>query len=215
MTHRMINSLAVALLFIVQPALAAFDDELSSLQQRWAVARYQVSGDERKKQLEKLIPEADAFAKQYSDKADGYLWAGVIRGSLAEAINGLSALGVVKEAKTQLEKSIAIDSKTEDSYALGVLGLLYAKVPGWPIAFGDKKKAEELLKKGVEQSPQGMNINYLYASYLAEQKEFKKAQAFIDKASSATPPTPADMWSGRQQEIRALAEKIKSAGGKN
>ncbi|MFT3929055.1 MAG: hypothetical protein QM709_02055 [Spongiibacteraceae bacterium] len=205
----MFNLLFATLLIAVKPAYAAFDDELSSLQQRWATARYQVSGDERKKQLEKLIVEADSLAKKYSDKADGYLWAGVVRGSLAEAINGLGALSIVKEAKTQLEKAIAIDGKAEDSYAFGVLGLMYAKVPGWPVGFGDDKKAKELLKKGIEASPEGMNINYLYASYLFEQGEAKKAQPYIEKALHATPPAPAEMWVGRQQEIRELAEKIK------
>lgn len=209
MRYRMFNTLLFTLLFVVKPAYAAFDDELSALQQRWAAARYQVSGDERKKQLEKLIVEADSFAKRYSDKADGYLWAGIVRGSLAEAINGLGALSVVKEAKTQLEKAIAIDGKAEDSYAFGVLGLMYAKVPGWPVGFGDDKKGKELLQKGIEASPEGMNINYLYASYLVEQGEAKKAQPFIEKALRATPPAPAEMWVGRQQEIRELAEKIK------
>lgn len=208
MKHRIISALFVTALLAVTPAHAAFNDELSALQQRWATARYQVSGDERKNQLQKLTEEADSFAKKYSDKADGYLWAGVIRGSLAEAINGMSALGIVKEAKTKLEKAIEIDPHAEDSYALGVLGLMYAKVPGWPIGFGDDKKAKELLKKGAEISPEGMNINYLYASYLFDKGDYKEAQTRIKKAEQATPPAPADMWSGRQKEIRELAEKI-------
>lgn len=211
MRHRIVHALFVAALCAALPAQAAFDDELSALQQRWASARYQVSGDEQKTQLKKLVEEADGFAKKYNDKADGYLWAGVIRGSLAEAINGMSALGVVKESKTNLEKAIAIDPKAEDGYAFGVLGLMYSKVPGWPIAFGDDKKAKELLEKGVAVSPAGMNINYLYASYLFDKGDYQQAQTHIKKAEQATPPAPADMWKGRQQEIRELAEKIHKA----
>ncbi len=210
MWYRVMSALFIAALFGVTPAHAAFNDELSALQQHWAAVRYQTSGDERKKQLEKLVADADSLSKKYSDKADGYLWAGVIRGSLAEAINGLSALGIVKEAKTKLEKAIEIDPKAEDSYAFGVLGLMYAKVPGWPIGFGDDKKAQELLKKGAEISPDGMNINYFYASYLFDNDDYKEAQARIEKAEQATPPAPADMWSGRQKEIRELAEKIQN-----
>lgn len=208
MWNRIIHALFIAVLFTAAPVHAAFDDELSALQQHWATARYQVSGDERKNQLQKLVDEADSFAKKYSDKADGYLWAGVIRGSLAEAINGMSALGIVKESKTKLEKAIEIDPKAEDGYAFGVLGLMYSKVPGWPIAFGDDKKAKELLKKGVEINPEGMNINYLYASYLFDKGDYKQAQTLIKKAEQATPPAPAEMWAGRQKEIRELAEKI-------
>lgn len=208
MKNRSVNILIIAALFAAAPARAAFNDELSALQQHWASARYQVSGDERKNQLKKLIDEADSFAKKYSDKPDGYLWAGVIRGSLAEAINGMGALSVVKESKTKLEKAIELDPKAEDSYAFGVLGLMYAKVPGWPIGFGDDKKAQELLKKGVEISPDGMNINYLYASYLFDKGDYKQAQTFIKKAEQATLPEPTDIWGGRQKEIRELAEKI-------
>ncbi len=208
MWHRIVSTLIIATLAAVTSAHAAFEDELAALQKSWASARYQVTGDERKKQLTKLVDDADALAKKYSDKGDSYLWAGVIRGSLAEAINGMGALSIVKEAKVDLEKSIALNAKAEDSYALGVLGLMYAKVPGWPIAFGDDKKAKELLKKGIEQSPDGMNINYLYASYLFEKDDYKEAQIHIKKAEQATPPAPADLWSGRQTEIRELAEKI-------
>jgi tetratricopeptide (TPR) repeat protein len=210
MKNRHVSVLLFLALFAVAPAHAAFNDELAALQQHWANARYQTTGDARKTQLQKLIDEADAFTKKYSDKADGYLWAGVIRGSLAEAINGIDALGIVKESKTKLEKAIELDPKAEDSYALGVLGLMYAKVPGWPIGFGDEKKAKELLKKGLEISPDGMNINYLYASYLFDSGDYKKALVHIQKAEQATPPAPVDMWSGRQQEIRELAAKIQN-----
>lgn len=208
MKHRIISALFMTALFAVAPAQAAFDDELTALQQRWATARYQVHGEERKNQLKKLTEDADSFAKKYSDKAEGYLWAGVIRGSLAEAINGMSALGIVKEAKTKLEKAIEIDPKAEEGYAFGALGLMYAKVPGWPIGFGDDKKAKEMLKKGIEISPAGMNINYLYASYMFEKGDYKQAQTLIKKAEQATPPTPVDVWNGRQKEIQELAEKI-------
>lgn len=208
MLNRMINAVFIATLFAVMPAYAAFDDELQMLQQHWSSVRYQTSGDERKKQLEKLVAEADSFAKKYPDKADSHLWAGVIRGSLAEAINGMGALSFVKEAKVNLEKSIEIDAKAEGSYALGVLGLMYAKVPSWPIAYGDNKKGKALLQQGVEASPDGMNINYLYASYLFEKDDYAKAKIYIQKAQQAAPPAPAEIWSGRQKEIHELAEKI-------
>lgn len=209
MWHRAINLLLiVAALIIAKPAHAAFEDELSGLQQRWAAARYQASGDERKKQLQNLVGEADSLAKKYGDKAESHLWAGVIRSSLGEAMGGMGALGVVKEAKANLEKSIAIDAKAADSYAYGILGLMYLKVPGWPIAFGDEKKAKELLQKGIQASPDGMNINYFNAQYYFKKEDYKKAQEFIEKAAQATPPAPAEIWSGRQKEIRELADKI-------
>jgi tetratricopeptide (TPR) repeat protein len=213
MWNRSIISLFAALaLLVTAHANAGFDEDLAALQQRWATIRYEMKGDEQKQQLEKLIVEADQFAQKNADKADGYIWAAVVRGSLAEAVNGLSALSVVKEAKKDLEKALSIDPAAEDGYAYGVLGLLYSKVPS-VIAFGDKKKARELLQKGVEVSPNGMNINYFYAQFLFEQGEYKKALPYIERAAQAQPPRPPETSlavSNRQREIRELADKIKA-----
>lgn len=213
MWHRMIKTLCVLSFFAVGSAHAAFDDELSSLQQRWAAARYQATGDERKKQLEKLVTEADAFAKKYNDKADSYLWAAVAGASLAEAINNLSALSLAKDAKANLEKSIELDPKAEDAYALAMLGAMYARAPGWPVAFGSDKKAQEMLKKAIETSPNGMNVNYFNAQYYFDNGDYKTALTFIEKAAQAKPPYPPETSlavANRQREIREMAEKIKA-----
>lgn len=213
MLHRLIISLCALLALAASAAHASFEEDLAALQQRWATIRYEMKGDEQKKQLEKLIAEADVFAQKNADKAEAYIWAGVARGSLAEAINGVSALGIVKQAKTDLEKAIAIDPKAGEGYAYGVLGLMYQKVPGWPIGFGDKKKAKELLLKGLEINPNGMNNNYFYAQFLFEDGEAKKALPYIERAAQATPPSPPEKSlavSNRQREIRELAEKIKA-----
>ncbi len=214
MWHRLIVSLfTVVALFATAHANADFDDELAALQQRWAAIRYEMNGDEQQKQFAKLIPDIDQFAQKNSDRADGYIWAGVARGSLAEAIGGVSALGIVKEAKTNLEKALSIDPKAEDAYAYGVLGVMYSKVPGWPIAFGDNKKAKELLQKGIEVSPSGMNINYFYAQFLFAQDEAKLAFPYAEKAAQAPPPYPPETSlavSNRQREIGELVARIKA-----
>jgi tetratricopeptide (TPR) repeat protein len=213
MWHRAINLfLAGVVLLFANFVHAAFDEDLAALQQQWAKARYEMKGDEQKKELERLIKEADQFAQKNADKADGYIWAGVIRGSLAEAVGGLSALGTVKEAKANLEKALSIDPRAEDGYAYGVLGLLYSKVPS-VIAFGDKKKAKELLLKGVETSPNGMNTNYFLAQFLYEQEKYQEALPYIERAAAAQPPSPPAQSlavSHRQREIGELADKIKA-----
>jgi len=213
MWHRIINTVFVAAMFTIAPAHAAFEDELTSLQQRWATARYEVGGDARKKELEKLAPDSEAFAKKYDDKAESHLWAAVVHASLAEAINNLSALALAKQAKAHLEKSIELDPKAEDGYALAMLGAMYSRAPGWPVAFGSDEKAQEYLKKALQVSPGGMNVNYFNAQYQLDQENYKKAFAFIEKAAQATPPYPPQTSlavSHRQREIREMAEKIKA-----
>lgn len=207
----MVKALFVTTLFAAAPAHAAFNEDLATLQQRWATARYQTQGDERKTQLGKLVDEADSFTKKYSDKADGYIWSAVIRGSLAEAMNNLSALSIVKEAKANLEQAIAVNPAAEESYAYGMLGLMYSRTPGWPVAFGDDKKAKQSLQKGIEISPNGMDINFFYATYLFDKGEYKKAQDHIEKAVKATSPySPAAalVATNRQREIQELSDRI-------
>lgn len=213
MLRRVITVLLSAVLLAATPAYAEFKDELTDIQQRWAAARYNSNGAQRKSELRDLTLETDTLAKKYSDQPESYLWAGVIRGSLAEIYNNLSALTLVKEAKVNLEKSIELNPKAEDSYALGILGLMYSLTPGWPIAFGDDNKAQELLNRGLELSPGGMNINYFNAEYHFNKKEYKKALMYIEKAAQATPPYPPEKSlavSNRQREIHELAEKIKA-----
>lgn len=214
MWHRLIISVFTVVASIAATqAKAGFEDDLAAIQQRWATIRYDMKGDEQKKQLEKLIADADQFAQKNPDRAEAYIWVGVARGSLAEAINGIGALGIVKEAKANLEKALSIDPSAGGGYAYGVLGLMYQKVPGWPVGFGDKKKAKELLLKGLEVDPNGMNNNYFYAQFLYENGEAKKALPYIERAAQATPPNPPEKSlavSNRQREIRELAEKIKA-----
>lgn len=210
MWQRVVSTLgALAILLSASPVRAGLEEDLNSLQQRWAVARYQTQVDQRKPKLQQLVKEADALTEKNAGSADAWLWAAVIRGSLAEAENNISALGMVKEAKAGLEKSIAIDPKAEQGYAYGVLGQMYARVPGWPIGFGDKKKAREYLQQSLAVSPDGIDSNYFYAQFLFDQGDYQQAKQYAERALKAAPASgvqAADQ--GRQTEIRELIESI-------
>lgn len=210
MWHRSVRVLGcILILLLAADAHAGFEQDLLAVQQRWAEVSYQGPEAARKAQLETLLGSADALTEHYPGRAEAWLWAAVVRGSLAKAINGLSALGLVKEAKTQLEKAIAIDGTAEDGYAYGVLGQLYAKVPGWPIGFGSKKKAREYLQKGLAVNPGGINNNYFYAQFLYDGGDYAQAREYALRAQAAPPRTQLPVAdSGRQGEIRALLEKI-------
>ena len=41
-------------------------------------------------------------------------------------------------------------------------------MPGWPIGFGDKKKAEEYLKKALAANPDGIDPNFFYGDFLLD-----------------------------------------------
>lgn len=203
---------ALLLSFASSWVRADFDSDLHALQQSWAIARYQFKDHEQQQRLRALIPTADALVRSNPDNADAYLWAGIVRGSLAESVNGFSALGVVKEARTLLEKSLELDPTVEAACAYAVLGTLYAKAPGWPVAFGDTKKARELLQKGLTISPKGMNINYFNAKFFAEQKQYDQALMYAERAAQAQPPYVPEQSlavQNRQREIRELIENLR------
>ena len=87
--------------------------------------------------------------------------------------------------------------------------MLYYKVPGWPIGFGDKAKAKELLEKALSINPKGIDPNFFYAEYLVETKQPEQAMAFLERALSA-PGRPGRQIAdaGRRDEARLLLSKI-------
>jgi tetratricopeptide (TPR) repeat protein len=210
MWHRAILALSGgAVLLLAAQAHAGFEEDLFALQQRWSEVRYQAPVSARKAQFEALLGAADTLTTKYADRADSWLWAAVIRGSLAEATGNLSALGLAKEARAALEKAIAIDANVEGGYAYDVLGQLYAKVPGWPIGFGNKKKARQYLQKALAISPDDINTNYFYAQFLFDHGEYTDALRYVQRAQAAPSRT---RWpladQGRQREVAELLDKI-------
>ena len=87
--------------------------------------------------------------------------------------------------------------------------MLYYKVPGWPVGFGDKAKARELLQKALTINPKGIDPNFFYAEYLVETKHADQAIPYLEKAMQA-PARPGRQLAdqGRREEAKALLEKI-------
>lgn len=89
------------------------------------------------------------------------------------------------------------------------LATLYAKVPGWPIGFGDEERAEEYFRKSLAINPSGIDPNFFYGEYLAERDRIAEARAHLEAALKA-PPRPGRKLAdgGRRQEIQALLAKL-------
>ncbi|MEC8374887.1 MAG: tetratricopeptide repeat protein, partial [Pseudomonadota bacterium] len=93
--------------------------------------------------------------------------------------------------------------------AMTSLGVLYHKLPGWPISFGNDKKAEKLLKHALEINPNGIDPNYFYAEFLYDNGEYAQARIYANKAKQAPARAErplADL--GRRQEISRLEAKL-------
>ncbi|MYN13140.1 hypothetical protein GSY71_08255 [Pusillimonas sp. TS35] len=193
-----------------QTSASGLDDGIRTLQQEWAVIQYKVPEGQRTARFEALSQQAHGLTSRYATRAEPHIWEGIILSSWAGAKGGTGALGLAKRAKTEYETAIQIDSKALDGSALNSLGVLYYKVPGWPIGFGDNKKAEALLKQALAVNPDGIDPNYFYADYLVYRNRKVEAIPYLEKALKA-PPRPGRKVAdeGRREEVRALLKKVR------
>lgn len=188
--------------FMAIQAFAELPADVFSVQQRWAEVNYQMEGKAREEAYEELIAQADQVTSRHPDSAPAWIWSGIIKSSFAGVKGGLGALGYAKDAKRDLERAMALDADAMQGAAHTSLGVLYMNVPGWPVAFGDKDKARELLAYALTLAPQDIDANYFMAEYYLKEKDYAQARHYLELAKNA-PARPgrdvADM--GRHGEI--------------
>lgn len=194
-----------------QPSL---DDAISDESHRWAKVSYQTPEAGREAAFGPLIAHAQEVAQSFPGRPEPLIWQAIILSSAAKAQGGLGALSKVKEARDLLLSAERINPAALNGSVYNSLGSLYAKVPGWPIGFGDKKKAVEYFEKALAINPDGIDPNYFYADLLADQGDYAKAADHLKRALAA----PArlgreDADAGRRQEVMQLLETLKHKHG--
>lgn len=188
---------------------ATLDDSVLAVQHGWAQAYYQAPKSEKDAAFAKLIGEADAMVQAYPDRAEALTWRAIVLSSAAKFGGGLGALKQVKQAREDLLEAEHIDPRALDGSIYSSLGSLYANVPGWPLAFGDKKRAETYLKKALAINPDGIDPNFFYAELLAARGDPAAAKTYYEKALAAPPrPGREDADAGRRAEIAAALAKL-------
>mgnify|MGYP000048808366 FL=1 len=193
-------------------AAPPMDDAVTELQREWEVVRYQVPAADKLPRWESLAAKAHAVTAQFPGHSEPLIWEGIIVSTWAGDKGGLGALGLVKDAKKLYEKAIDINPQALEGSAYNSLGVLYFKVPGWPVGFGDKDKAKALLEKALQINPQGIDPNFFYAEYLIDTKQPRVAVTYLEKALNA-PARPGRQIAdaGRREEVSALLKKTKQA----
>lgn len=197
-------------LALAPAARAAVEDDVKQLQTEWAQVKYVTPKAEQEKAFEALTQAAVIVRDRYPNRAEPAIWYGIIAASYAGAKGGLGALSIVKEAKGSLEKALTIDKGALDGSAYTSLGSLYYQVPGWPVGFGDDKKALEMLQAGLALNPDGIDPNFFMGDYLYRKSDYTAARAALTKALAAAPrPGRALADEGRRKEIQELLAKIR------
>lgn len=202
-------TLLISLSLISSFAAAGIEEDVSTLQKGWEKVKYQSPESSHEKGFESLIKEANQLVAQNPNRAEILIWQGIIESSYAGAKGGLGALAHVKNAKKTFEKALEINPTALDGSAYTSLGSLYYQVPGWPIGFGDEKKAAEYLKKGLGVNPDGIDPNYFYADFLFRNGDYTGAEKSLRKALQAPLRNGRKVADdGRRKEINQLLEKI-------
>ncbi|WP_139308730.1 tetratricopeptide repeat protein [Pantoea sp. 1.19] len=195
------------LLLVSVPAFA--QPSLSDIQHRWATCQYRTPEKLKADCLQTLSGEADSASAAAPSRVDMLIWSAIVKSSWAGAKGGLGALSLVKDAKARLELALRLNANALDGSALTSLGALYYQVPGWPIGFGDKKQAEQLLKKALVMNPNGIDPNFFYGDFLLEEGRKQEAKTYLQKAQAAAPrPGREDADRGRQQEIASRLAQL-------
>jgi tetratricopeptide (TPR) repeat protein len=205
----LLASVALVTAFQVGSASADMQSDLVELGHAWTKVYYQTPENQQDPLYPALIAQAEALAKQYPAKAEPMVWQAIILSCYAKVKGGLGAVDVAEQARDVALAAVKIDDKAMDAGAYTSLGVLYYKVPGWPIGFGSDKKAKEYLDRALAIAPTAVDVNYFYGDFMIEQGEKKKARAFLEKALQA--PARAnreDADAGRKLEIQADLAKL-------
>lgn len=175
---------AVALSFA---SVMAWSADLQQVIADWEVANFTLEGDAQKEAFDVLLGQAEALRASPTASAQDLLWAGIIESSYAGEIGGLSALGHAKQAKKDFESALDGGDPEVTPAALASLGTLHSKVPGWPIGFGNDKKAKKFFEDAEQAGAASLDFYMMYTEYALSKGMKDKALSLL-QASEQVPP---------------------------
>jgi len=204
---------AVLIIAAVGPAGASNDPTLDAdihrLELEWAHIKFEVPVSQQFDQFAVLAKDAAAVEARYPGRAEALIWQGIAVSEEAGVASIFSALGYAKQARALLEEADRINPRALDAGAPISLGVLYYRVPGFPIGFGDKQRARQLLEQAVTLAPDGMDANYFYGDFLFEEHDYTSAKAVLQHALALPPRPDRPVWDrNRRIVIKQLLDKI-------
>jgi tetratricopeptide (TPR) repeat protein len=103
----------------------------------------------------------------------------------------------------------SINPRVADGGAAMSLGVLYYKVPGWPIGFGSTAKARHYFQQALAQDPRGLDNNFFYGDFLSQEGNKASAKQYLQRALQAPANPDRPVWdAGRRAEVKALLAKL-------
>lgn len=161
-------------------------------------------GEKERKQhqalLDELLVQADALLETHPQAPEALVWHAVVYEQYANFRGGFTGVKLAKQAREHLEIAIAQDPDGLEGLAYLTLGLLYERTPGWPVAFGSIRSADEMYAKAADIRPHGVDTNYQYARFLKSIERKEEAFRYAQKALEATPRPALEAFDKAQQQ---------------
>jgi len=194
----------------------ALDADILSLSEQWATAKYlSKDADEIKLRMADLALKADALAARYPGRAEPLIWSGIITSERALLTWGVTALRLATRARNTLLEAERLDARALDAGAPTTLGVLYSRVPSFPLGWGDSAKARQYLEEAVGKAPSGREARYYCADFLYEQGEYKGAEQLLIAAMALPQHPERPIWDKHlvkmmRELLARVREKLKS-----
>ena len=193
----------------------AMDADVNHIDNEWARIKYQVKDkDAQYHQIDALAKQAAAVSARYPGRAEPLLWQGIVTSEEAGMASVFSQLSLAKSARALLDKASAIDPKAMGGGVPMSLGVLYYRVPGFPIGFGSADKARTLLRTALAMDPNGLDSNYFYGDFLHSQGDDRGAISYLQRALQAPVNPHRPVWdAGRRADVRAEIVNLQKHAG--
>ena len=214
--RRLIPALSALLLAAPLAAADSLSASLDRIESGWAQVQFATPDKDAKlAQLEKLLASATSLEQSNPGRAEPLVWRGVLMATKAGVARGWSSLGLVKDARGQLERAVAIAPDAVGGLGLMQLGILYQEVPGPPIAFGNRTQAKAYLQRALAVDPKGLATNLALANFFIKGARYAEAEPLLERALAA-PADPGQPLAdkGRRSEAAAQLKLVRQRLGK-
>jgi tetratricopeptide (TPR) repeat protein len=182
----------------------------SELARSWDHVNFEIQNPEAQiAAADALARQAQAVAQSRPGDPSPLIWEAAALLAKADARHDLSSLGLAKQARRLLEQAMAQGaSGQEGGFAHAVLGELYAETPGFPLGFGDRRKARAEFAEAFALAPDDIDVNVLYADFLLAQKDPQGAIEAAQRALNAPPQPGREVRDkGRRAEAMSVIAK--------
>lgn len=190
----------------------ALANDVNAVARQWANSKYlSKTVEEQRSKMAQLNDQTRALVQRYPGRVEPMIWDGIVTSERASLTWGLNALNFANAARDEMLIAERMDPTALDAGAQTVLGVLYYRVPGFPVAWGDAKIARAYLESAVRNAPYGRDAHYFYADFLYEQGEYARAEQVLVHALQLPSHPERPLWDQMfPQVMQGLLQRVRA-----